>query len=425
MKTQRVFYPAVFILLLAIITGCSDVSSRDVVRPEEIKSRSLILYDQATYERLADQWKEYNKAYPSEYAYANWMRAADYAQDSSFSELLDNGLEKYPANPVLLYLKALERAGKHNDLEARGRLERAAALDPEFIDPWFLLVTHYMDARDDERLDVALRHILDKGVITDETFDFNYNMLCTLEPNAILITNGDNDTYPGWILTRIEKYRPDAAIVNRSLLNTDWYPMYVIEKGLPRFIEQPQLDGLRKKILDEVSSGKRVASSGIFGDTLIQMIVESATKAGRPVYFSKTVEITPGIKKYAEIGRDLGLVILVTPSTTPYEEQLNAVFKSWVNDFRVGGMQSWRLRNSSAADGGRSLMVNYAYGIAANLDRIKKSSPQLFVPLFDWYIKYVAELIPQESQGRVAYKWCQLSDVNKINEWCKKQGIGN
>ncbi|MEW5924531.1 MAG: hypothetical protein AB1746_11145 [Candidatus Zixiibacteriota bacterium] len=425
MKSSCILFSGILILVISIITGCSDVSSRDVVRPEEIKSRRQVIYDQATYAQLAGQWQEYYKAYPSEYAYANWMRAADYAEDSNLPELLDKGLEKYPANPVLLYLKALIRAGKHNDLEARGRLERAAALDPEFIDPWFLLVTHYMDARDDERLDVALRHILDHGAITDETYDFNYNIISTLEPDAILITNGDNDTYPGWILTRIEKYRPDVAIVNRSLLNTDWYPLYVIEKGLPRYIEQPQLNGLRSAILDEVGSGKKVASCGIFSDTLIQMIVESATKAGRPVYFAKTVEITPGIKKYAENGRDLGLAILVTPSSTPYEEQLNAVFKSWLDDFRVGGLQSWRLQNSPASDGGRSLMVNYAYGIAANLETIKKSSPQLFVPLFDWYIKYVAELIPQESQGRVAYKWCQLSDVKKINDWCKKQGIGN
>ncbi|MES2747890.1 MAG: DUF2723 domain-containing protein [Bacteroidota bacterium] len=128
------------------------------------------------------------------------------------------------------------------------------------------------------------------------------------EPNAILYTIGDNDTFPLWYAQEIEGVRPDIKICCTSLLMTDWYVDQMKLKtyssaGLPiSFTHNQYVDGTRDYIVfsEQVKNRWNLEDFLNFAkseDTITQVEMQS----GQRVHFFPTNKVRIPVDKNAVI----------------------------------------------------------------------------------------------------------------------------
>ena len=145
--------------------------------------------------------------------------------------------------------------------------------------------------------------------------DYGYNILTSCGKDAVLFTNGDNDTFPLWYLQEVEGFRKDVRIINLSLLNTDWYILQMKHEGktIPIEYSDDHIENvlcgrtesaLRKRLWP--AKGKEVTAAGITWTLPAKVVYTEETGMlrtqdvmtaniiqwvnwSRPIYFAVTV----------------------------------------------------------------------------------------------------------------------------------------
>ncbi len=109
-----------------------------------------------------------------------------------------------------------------NDQKYIHHLNRAMELGPNRLEHIDYVINQAELSRDLTARNEALRRKWEAGLLSPGMTNYNHNMLAGLKEKSILLTAGDNDTYPAWFV-QAQGFRQDVKVINLSLIMLDDY----------------------------------------------------------------------------------------------------------------------------------------------------------------------------------------------------------
>lgn len=179
-------------------------------------------------------WYNYYRACRNAHGAANWK--TDFVKASPYLKVgwdIVPLIEKHIPNTFTYYYVSYLDNGIGTDDGAN--LLKAYEMNPEFPGIHSSIVSLAESSFDYKLRKEANKQWYKTNYLSPQLLHYGYNILMSLEENAILITQNDNDTYPLWLLQDVMAVRMDVRVINVDfMLLPEWR-----EKALEVFKVKP------------------------------------------------------------------------------------------------------------------------------------------------------------------------------------------
>lgn len=177
----------------------------------------------------ANAWYNYYASNRYSY-YSKTSKDLSSEEQNNLDAIVNNMASAVPSSYEYNYIKYWN--GNHDPSNIK-YLNEAYRLAPNKVELYDDFIAHYEITGNTSKKKEFCQKWLSSGDIPSAVMDYNYNVLMSLEKNAILITNGESDTYPLWIWQHVKGVRTDVTVLNIDLLGVDAYrTKKLAEKGL-------------------------------------------------------------------------------------------------------------------------------------------------------------------------------------------------
>ena len=228
MNTYRYILPIILVSLLSSFTGCrknQPATLEEVLllyRENKLEQalplfEQLVAQDTNNAEKCVWLAETYRRLGKKEEALKKARLALILNPKSSFAHTVIAEV----SNPVM------GEWSQANSDTTWFHLMKAIECDSTDGHPWLLIFGESMHRGKPEMVRRSLRSLVEAGFLTKAALAYGRWMLRALPEDAILLTNGDMDTYPPCAVQEVEGFRKDVVIVNRGTLETKWHARFI------------------------------------------------------------------------------------------------------------------------------------------------------------------------------------------------------